>query len=97
MEFNKIGNLEKFGRIAAAMGERTEGMSAGEAADSSVTAVKKLLDGLDISIRLSDYNVSAQHIDRLVDGAMKQARLFAANPRNVSVKDVRSIYTKALG
>ena len=97
MEFNKIGNIEKFGRIASAMGEVTEGMSAREAADSSVTAVKKLLDGLDISIRLSDYGVSAQHVDRLVEGAMKQARLFVANPRNVSVKDVRNMYIEALG
>jgi alcohol dehydrogenase class IV len=97
MEFNKIGNLEKFGRIASAMGEATEKMSAREAADRAVTAVKKLLDALNISIKLSGYGVSAQHVDRLVEGAMKQARLFVPNPRNLTEDDVRMLYVRALG
>jgi alcohol dehydrogenase class IV len=97
MEFNKIGNLEKFGRIASVMGESTEDLSAGEASDRAVAAVKKLLHALNISIRLSDYGVSAQHIDRLVEGAMKQARLFVPNPRNLTEDDVRMLYVRALG
>ena len=97
MEYNKIGSLEKFGRIASVMGESTEGMSVSEAAGRSVASVKRLLAALDISIRLSDYGVSAQHIDRLVEGAMKQARLFVANPRNLTEDDVRMLYVRALG
>lgn len=96
MEYNKIGNLKKYGHIAGAMGENIDGLTANEAAEKSVSAVKKLLEGVNISFRLSDYGVSKEKLANLVEGAMKQARLFVPNPRNLMEEDVQRIYLKAL-
>lgn len=96
MDYNKIGNPFKFAQIAQAMGERIEGLTPLEAAEKSVHAAKKLLETVNISIRLSDYGVSKEKLPNLIEGAMKQARLFPPNPRNLTREDVKNIYLKAL-
>lgn len=96
MEYNKIGNLVKYARIAKAMGENIEGLTHYGAAERSVNAVKKLLEAIDILFRLTEYGVSKENLGKLVEGAMKQARLFVPNPRNLTEVDVKNIYLKAL-
>jgi len=95
MNFNKTGNLLKFARIAEAMGEKVEGLSLYEAAQRSVEAVKNLLDAVQISCRLSDYGIPREHLPKLVEGGMNQARLFIPNPRDVTPEDLKSIYENA--
>jgi alcohol dehydrogenase class IV len=95
MNFNKTGNLRKFARIAEAMGENVEGLSMYEAAEKSVEAVKNLLNALQIPFRLSQYGISRDHLAKLVEGGMKQARLFVPNPRDLTQEDVRRIYEEA--
>jgi alcohol dehydrogenase class IV len=95
MNFNKTGNLRKFAKIAEAMGENVEGLSMYEAAEKSVEAVKKLLNAVQIPFRLSQYEISRDDLPKLVEGGMKQARLFIPNPRDLTQEDVRSIYEKA--
>jgi alcohol dehydrogenase class IV len=97
MEYNLVGNPRKYGEIAGAMGESVDGLSFFEAAERSVRAVKRLLLAVNISDRLSDYGVTRENVPRLVAGAMKQARLFVPNPRNLTEEDVEKIYLKALG
>lgn len=96
MEFNMIGNLFKFGQIARAMGESVGSLSPYEAAEKSIRAVKRLLEILNISIRLTDYGIDREKLPELVKGAMKEARLFVSNPRNLTQEDVRKIYLKAM-
>jgi alcohol dehydrogenase class IV len=96
MEYNKIGNLVKYGQIAKAMRENIKGLTHYEAAERSVSAVKRLLEAVNISFRLSDYGVSKGDLLRLVEGAMRQARLFVPNPRNLTEEDVSNIYSKAI-
>ena len=95
MEFNKTGNLAKFGRIAQAMGEPVGGLSPYEAADKSVQAVKNLLAALQVPYRLSQYGIPKDDLPKLVEGGMKQARLFVPNPRDVTEEDLRRIYERA--
>jgi alcohol dehydrogenase class IV len=95
MEFNKTGNLGKFGRIAEAMGEPVGGLSPYEAADKSVQAVKNLLAALQVPYRLSQYGIPKEHLPRLIEGGMRQARLFVPNPRDVTQEDLRWIYERA--
>jgi alcohol dehydrogenase class IV len=95
MDFNKSGNLQKFARIAEAMGENVEGLSMYEAAEKSVEAVKKLLNMVQIPFRLSQHGIAIDDLPRLVAGGMKQARLFVPNPRDLTEEDVRTIYEKA--
>ena len=66
-----------------------------EAAEKSVEAVKNLLNALQIPFRLSQYGISRDHLAKLVEGGMKQARLFVPNPRDLTQEDVRSIYEEA--
>lgn len=94
--FNKIGNLHKYGQIGQAMGESIEGLSAYDAAEKSISAVKRLLWSVNISFRLAGYGVSKESLPKLVEGGMKQARLFVPNPRNLTEDDVKDIYLKAL-
>ena len=96
MAFNKIGNLYRYGQIAQAMGESIEGLSAYDAAEKSVSAVKRLLGSVNISFRLTDYGGSKESFPKLVEGGMRQARLFVPNPRNLTEQDVKGIYLKAL-
>lgn len=95
MDFNKTGNLRRFAEIAEAMGENVEGLPLYEAAERSVEAVKKLLSMVEIPFRLSLHGIARDDLPRLVTGAMKQARLFVPNPRDLTEKDVRAIYEKA--
>ncbi len=96
MDYNKIGNLGKYGKIAQAMGEEVSGLSAHDAADRSIAAVKRLIEEVGISTCLADYGATEGDIPKLVEGSMKQARLFIPNPRNVTPDDMKGIYLKAM-
>ena len=95
MNFNKTGNLQKFARIAEAMGENVEGLSLYEAAEKSIEAVKNLLNAIQIPFRLSQYGISRDDLPKLVEGGMRQNRLFVPNPRDLTQEDVRNIYENA--
>ena len=95
MQYNLTGRPEKFAVIAELMGVETDGLTLMEAAQQSVSAVKDLLTTMEISFRLADYQLPMEDIPKLVDGAMRQARLFIPNPRDLTEADVRAIYAEA--
>ena len=96
MNFNKIGNLNKFAKIAEAMGENVKGLSTYEAAEKSVEAIKNLLNTVRIPFKLTQHGVSRGDLPKLVRGGMSQARLFSMNPRDLTEGDVEDIYKNAL-
>ena len=96
VDYNKIGNLNKFARVAQAVGENTEGLTPYQASEKLVTALFKLLEIVGIPYRLSDYGATEADLPELTEGGMKISRLFVPNPRNLTEEDVRNIYTKAL-
>jgi len=95
MRFNLPGNPEKFARIAQLMGCCTEGLSLMEAAQKAVEAVEKLLESIEVPYRLRDYGIPESDLPKLVEGGMKQSRLFVPNPRDLTEDDVRRIYREA--
>ncbi len=95
MKFNLSGNPAKYARIAELMGQDINGYSMYEAAAMAVDAVKELLDTIKVSYNLSDYDIPTKDLPKLVDGGMKQARLFVPNPRDLIREDVESIYEGA--
>lgn len=95
MEFNLIGNAEKFSRIAGALGVKTEHLSPKESARRAVEEVKGLLEEIRIPYRLRDYDITKDAIPSLVEGAMKQTRLFATNPRDLQEQNLQEIYERA--
>ncbi|MBA7641208.1 1,3-propanediol dehydrogenase [subsurface metagenome] len=96
VDYNKIGNPIKYAAIALAVGENTEGLSPYNSAEKLVLSLFRLLEIINISAKLSDYDVTEADIPSLVEGGMKLSRLFVPNPRNLTKEDVKSIYTKAL-
>ena len=66
-----------------------------EAAQQSVAAVMDLLTTMAVSFRLADYELPMEDIPKLVEGAMRQARLFTPNPRDLNETDVKAIYDEA--
>lgn len=95
MEFNLIGNAEKFSDIAKALGEKTEHLSIRESAIRAAEIVKQILNELSVPFKLKEYDIKQEAIPTLVEGAMKQTRLFAVNPRDLREEDLQEIYQRA--
>ena len=77
------------------MGEDTEGVPSLEAAEMAAEAIEALLSAVNVSCRIRDYGIPVTDLPKLVEGGMKQARLFVPNPRDLNEDDVASIYRKA--
>jgi alcohol dehydrogenase class IV len=95
MEANLTGSPRKFADIARMMGESMEGLSLLDAARKSVTAVKRLLKNLDISIRLSDYGIPKEKLSDLVKYALRLSWWFEPNPRRLDEEEIKAIFAKA--
>lgn len=96
LDFNAPSNLQKFARVAEALGEAVDGISLRDAALKSASACRVLSEDVGIPRKLSDVGVKAENVDDLVEGAMKVTRLLANNPRRVTRDDVRLIFERAL-
>ncbi len=92
MRFNLPGAPARFASIAALLGRETIGLGVDEAAALSVDAVENLLKQIHIPTCLDAYGIPRQDLPHLVEGGMKQSRLFATNPRDLSQKDIENIY-----
>ncbi len=88
MEYDLLAVPQKFMEIARAFGEDPRGLPEIDGARLAVKAVKKLLDDLDISYRLKDYNVPREEIPALAKAAVGATRLISNNPRKVTEKEV---------
>jgi alcohol dehydrogenase class IV len=95
MRFNIPGNPEKYARIAALMGQDVADLPVLEAAELAVEAIQELLETINVSYKISDYGIPEEDLSKLVEGAMKQSRLFVPNPRDPNEEDVRMIYWMA--
>jgi alcohol dehydrogenase len=96
MEFNMLGNLPKFARMAELLGENTSGMSQREAAMAAVKAMKTLAHDVRIPGSLGEFGIREEHVPELALGVMKVTRLLANNPRELGVTDAEEIYRRVL-
>jgi alcohol dehydrogenase len=96
MEFNMLGNLGKFARMAEVFGENTCGLSKRRAAQLAVEALRTLADDLKVANRLSQFGVKEKDIPALAQGVMKVTRLLANNPRELRLEDAEAIYRSVL-
>ena len=92
MHFNLIARLEKFGRVAQALGEKAEGMSAVEAGKKAVEAVRQLSADIGIPGRLSDAGVKEEGIPQLAADALNMKRALACNPRMTTQSEIEKLY-----
>ena len=95
MEFNMPTRIEKYGVIAQHMGVDTQGMSAAEAAQAAVDAVRALSIKVGIPQHLSELGITEADIPALVDQALADV-CTPGNPREVTLEDIVALYKKVL-
>jgi len=95
-EYIMVAKQSKFAQMAAAMGERTEGLSEREAAYLCIEAIENLLVDLELPACLDDLGITDKsRVDQwAIDGHGEQ-RLLARSARVLSVEDCRKIYLNA--
>ncbi len=96
MEFNMLGNLAKFARMAELLGENTEGLSQRDAALVAVEAMACMAADVKIPQSLGEFGIRDEHIPGLAQGVMKVTRLLDNNPRELTVADAEEIYRRVL-
>lgn len=94
--FNMSADPERFGRLAALLGEPVEGLGARQAAERALAALETLMDDLRIERGLARYGATPDAVPRLATGALKAQRILANNPRTLSQEDAEAIYRDAL-
>ena len=96
MEFNMLGNLEKFAAMAEIFGEPVAGLNQRERARRMIQALRELGEDLRIPRHLREFGVGEHHIPALAQGVMKVTRLLANNPRRITLADAEAIYREVL-
>ncbi|CAM3581850.1 MULTISPECIES: iron-containing alcohol dehydrogenase [Brevibacillus] len=95
MQFNLIGNLEKFAEIASIFGEKVEHLSDREAAERSVVAIRQLKQDVGITQTLSDYGLKEEHLGFIAEEAMLSGNV-PVNPRKPTLEDLKQICRAAM-
>jgi alcohol dehydrogenase len=95
VEYNIIGNPEKFAAIAQIMGYDIEGLPAREAAQITVEAIHQLNADVGIPNSLEALNISSSKIPEMAKIALTVTRPVENNPRKPSLEDVIGIYEEA--
>lgn len=95
VEYNLIGNLEKYATVAEIMGYDTEGLNDREAAEMAVEAIYQLNSDVGIPGSLSDLDIPKADIPKMAKIALTVTRPVENNPRQPSLSDVMAIYEAA--
>lgn len=95
MEFNLTARVEKFARIAEALGENTHQCSRYDAACLAVEQVRQLNKDLDIPEKLRTLGVKVSGISALARASMQSGNI-TVNPRKTTQKEVENIFKQAI-
>lgn len=95
MEYNVVSRMEKFVKIAEALGEKVEGLSLRDAAFKAIDAMVNIAKDIGVPMRLRDVNIPKDAIPKMAAAAINETRLLSQNPRVLTLKDIEDIYNKA--
>lgn len=95
MQFNLIGNLEKFREIALIFGMPVEHLSLRDAAEQAVRAVRQLKNDVGIHQTLSDYGLKEVDLNYIAEEAMLSGNV-PVNPVKPTIEDLKEICRKAM-
>lgn len=95
IEYNLIGDMEKFATLAAVLGEETDGLTLRESASLCVDALADLNNDVDIPPTLNDLEIPLDKLPEMAAIALTVTRPVENNPRKPSLEDVIGIYTRA--
>jgi alcohol dehydrogenase class IV len=97
MEYTFMAVPDKFAKIAQALGENISGLSEIEAAERSVSAVKKLCSHIRVP-QLKDLNIDennyCQLVEKMAEDGMDSGTP-KVNPRKPTIEDMVELYKKA--
>jgi alcohol dehydrogenase len=93
-EFNLMANPEKFARVALAMGEMIQGLTALEAGRKAIEAIKQLNRDLGIPSKLREVGVTEDKLPEMARLSF-EANYNRWNPRYTTVEDFRSLFESA--
>ncbi|HEX9016406.1 MAG TPA: iron-containing alcohol dehydrogenase [Chloroflexota bacterium] len=96
MDFNLIGNPQRFADIAKVMGEDTFGLTVMEAARLAPKAVRELSKDVGIPETFKSFGVNEQHLEAMIEDTFKSGNV-PVNPVKVTPDDIRMIYRRAIG
>ena len=92
MEYNYMGEPQKFARIAQALGEDIRGLSVWQAAEKAVGAVMRLTADVEIPT-LQQLGFSEDQIPMLAEIAFNDPQTIG-NPRDLSLESYKKIYQR---
>jgi len=95
VEYNIIGNPEKFAFIAQLMGYEVEGLPLRDAAQFAVDAIHQLNADINIPASLEALNIPSDKIPEMAKIALTVTRPVENNPRRPTLEDVMAIYEAA--
>ncbi len=95
VEFNLIGNLEKFAILAGVLGKNTEEMTTREAAERCVEALFELNADVGIPATLQDLDIPVEQLPEMARIALTVTRPVENNPRRPTLDDVINVYQMA--
>ena len=91
MEYNMPKCIDKYGKIAEAMGVDTNGMTKEEAAQAACDAVRALAVKVGIPQHLSEINITEADIPALAAQAIEDV-CTPGNPRDTCLEDITTLY-----
>lgn len=95
LEFNLLGDLQRFAAVAELMGQPTAHLSLRDAAGACARLCQQLAEDVGIPKRMRDIGVQEAQLDDLVEGAWAVQRLLRNNPRPIDRESIRAIYKRA--
>ena len=97
MRFTAQAAPERFAKLAALLGCDVAGKSPEEAADMSIEAMIEFLKGIDAYKKLSQFGVTAAHVDRLAESATTIMKVVLnKNPIVPTLEQVKELYLESL-
>lgn len=91
MEYNMPKCIDKYGKIAEAMGVDTKGMTKEEAAQAACDAVRALAVKVGIPQHLTEINITEADIPALAAQAIEDV-CTPGNPRDTCIEDITALY-----
>jgi len=95
VEYNLIGDMEKFAILAEILGQNTDDLTLRESANLCVDALFTLNDDVGIPATLKDLDIPFDSIPEMAKIALTVTRPVENNPRKPSLDDVIAIYETA--
>lgn len=95
IEYNLIGDLEKFAILAQVLGQNTDDLTLRESANLCVDALFNLNEDVGIPATIKDLDIPFDSIPEMAKIALTVTRPVENNPRQPTLEDVIAIYETA--